>query len=218
MRAISRTSRDICTAGVLLALATCAASAHAFTVNIAAASPKAIYLQVGVGTFTGGNYNSGGTPGTNTTINTVSVTVPAAAVGNGTAQAMTTNAASGTSLYDGYAFCNLPNQLYIGGFYRQTGNNAGSATATLTATSPANLVNGAGNTIPFTRISWTSSGNGDTGAQPFLAGAFVGGTQTIGTISRNQWAESCHTFSYANSNFVAAGTYTGRVTYTLSVP
>ena len=63
-----------------------AQSAHAFTVNITAANPKAIYLQVGVGTFTGGNYNAGGTPGNNTTINTVSVTVPAAAVGNGTAQ------------------------------------------------------------------------------------------------------------------------------------
>ena len=25
-------------------------------------------------------------------------------------------------------------------------------------------------------------------------GTFVGGLQTIGTISRNQWAESCHTF------------------------
>ena len=55
------------------------------------------------------------------------------------------------------------------------------------------------------------------GAQPFPAGTFVGGTQTIGSINRNQWAESCHTFSYANTNFRAAGTYTGRVTYTLSV-
>jgi hypothetical protein len=81
-----------------------------------------------------------------------------------------------------------------------------------------NLTNAGGNTIPFTQISWTSSGNSDTGAQPFPAGTFVGGTQTIGTINRNQWAESCHTFSYANTNFRAAGTYTGRVTYTLSAP
>ena len=218
MQTISRTSSDFCTIGVLLVLVACAPAAHAFTVNIAAATPKAIYLQVGVGTFTGGNYNSGGAPGTNTTINTVSVTVPAAAVGTGAAQAMTTNSASGTSFYDGFAFCNLPSQLYIGGFYRQTGANTGSATATVTATSPVNLTNAGGNTIPFTQISWTSSGNSDTGAQPFPAGTFVGGTQTIGTINRNQWAESCHTFSYANTNFRAAGTYTGRVTYTLSAP
>ncbi len=199
----------------MLACLACAQSAHAFTVNIAAANPKAIYLQVGVGTFTGGNYNAGGTPGNNATINTVSVTVPAASVGNGTAQGMTTNAASGTSLYDGFLFCNLPNELYIGGFYRNTTN---TGAATVTATSPANLVNAGGDTIPFTQISWTSSGNGDAGAQPFPAGAFVGGVQTIGTINRNQWAESCHRFSYANTNFVAAGTYTGRVTYTLSSP
>jgi hypothetical protein len=34
----------------------------------------------------------------------------------------------------------------------------------------------------------------------------------------NTWNESCHTFSYANSSSVAAGTYTGRATYTLSAP
>jgi hypothetical protein len=199
----------------LLAFAACAQSAHAFTVTIAAANPKAIYLQVGVGTFTGGNYNAGGTPGNNTTINTVLVTVPAAQVGRGTAQAMTTNSNAGNSFYDGYLFCNTPGELYIGGFYRNTTNTGG---ATLTATSPVSLVNATGDTIAFTQISWTSRGNGDAGAQPFPAGAFVGGTQTIGTIARNQWAESCHTFSYANTNFVAAGTYTGRVTYTLSSP
>jgi hypothetical protein len=30
--------------------------------------------------------------------------------------------------------------------------------------------------------------------------------------------ESCHTFQYANTGVVAAGTYRGRVTYTLSMP
>ena len=193
----------------------CGLPARAFTVNITAANPKAIYLQVGVGTFTGGNYNAGGTPGNNATINNVSVAVPAAAVGTGAAQAMTTNSAQAISFYDGFTFCNTPAQLYIGGFYRNTTN---TGAATLTATSPANLINGTGDTIPFTQISWTSSGNGDAGAQPFPAGTFVGGLQTIGTISRNQWAESCHTFSYANTNVRAAGTYTGRVTYTLSSP
>jgi hypothetical protein len=205
----------IVTAGVLVMLLACGLPARAFTVNITAANPKAIYLQVGVGTFTGGNYNSGGTPGNNATINNVSVTVPAAAVGTGAAQAMTTNSAQAISFYDGFTFCNTPAQLYIGGFYRNTTN---TGAATLTATSPANLTNGTGDTMPFTQISWTSSGNGDTGAQPFPAGTFVGGLQTIGTISRNQWAESCHTFSYANTNMRAAGTYTGRVTYTLSSP
>ncbi len=191
-------------------------AANAFTVNISAATPRAIYLQVGVGSFTG-LYNSGGTPGSNPTVNVVSVTVPAAQVGNNVAQPMTTNSTASNSFYDNYVFCNAPAQLYIGGFYRRT--NGGTApAATLTATAPANLVNGAGDTIPFSEIQWTSSGNGDSGAQPFLGGSFAGGTQTIGSIQRNQWAESCHSFSYRNSAVVPAGTYTGRVTYTLTAP
>ena len=191
-------------------------SVLAFTAGITAKNPRAIYLQVGIGGFTG-TYSGGGTPGNNATINLVSVTVPAPAVGNGTVQAMTTNSTIGASSYDGYVFCNTPAQLYVGGFYRFNTNTAGTA-ATLTATSPANLVSIAGDTIPFTQISWTSAGNGDAGAQPFPAGTFTGATQTLGTITRNQWAESCHTFSYANSTTRAAGTYTGRVTYMLTAP
>lgn len=194
-----------------------AGSAWAFTTNITAGNPRAIYLQVGVGGFTGGNYSAGGTPGNNPTVNVVSVTVPAGAVGTGAAQAMTTNSTVGASSYDGFVFCNAPAQLYIGGFYRYNSNTAGSA-ATLTATAPANLVSTAGDTIPFSQISWTSSGNGDSGAQPFPAGTFTGAAQSIGTIARNQWAESCHTFSYANSAIRPAGTYNGRVTYTLTAP
>ena len=215
MGAGNRRARLGARAFALAALLACAGAASGYTANITAANPKTIYLQVGIGSFSGGNYNSGGTPATNPTINLVSVTVPAAQVGNGTAQGMTTNSTAANSFLDGFAFCNVPGQLYIGGFYR---NTTVTGAATLTASSPANLVNGGGQTIPFNRISWTSSGNGDTGAQPFPAGTFAGGSQTIGTIARNQWAESCHTYSYANSSVVAAGTYTGRVTYTLSAP
>jgi len=201
---------------VLLA---CASGAGAYTVNLTPKNPRTIYLQVGVGTFTGGNYQQGGSPATNPLVNLVSVTVPAAQVGNGTAQTMTTNSTASQSLYDSFAFCNLPNQLYVGGFYRSTNGSAGSATATLVANVPASLVSAGGRTIPFSQISWTSSGNGDAGGQPFPGGTFVaGGTQTIGTINRNEWAESCHTFSYSNAAVAPAGTYTGRVTYTLSAP
>ncbi len=215
MRANSERTRAAVRASVLAACLACASSASAFTVNIAAANPRTIYLQVGVGSFSGGNYNSGGSPRNNSTINVVSVAVPAAQVGSGTPVPMTTNSTASASFYDGFAFCNLPGQLYIGGFYRSTAN---TGAAVVRATSPASLVNASGETIPFTEIRWTSSGNGDTGVQPFPSGAFSGGSQTIGAISRNQWAESCHTFSYANTSIVAAGTYTGRVTYTLSAP
>jgi hypothetical protein len=198
------------------ALSLCSADAIAFTVNISAANPRTIYLQVGVGSFSG-IYSSGGSPRTNPTINVVSVTVPAAQVGSGTAQTMTTNSTASNSFYDNFVFCNAPAQLYIGGFYRRT-NNGNAPAATLSATAPANLVNASGDTIPFSQIQWTSSGNGDGATQPFAAGAFTGGTQPIGTIQRNQWAESCHTFSYLNQAVVPAGTYTGTVTYTLTAP
>lgn len=173
-----------------------------------------LYLQVGNGSFSG-NYSSNGTPQTNSTINVVSVTVPAASVGTGAAQAMTSNSTQSASFYDGFAFCNPPAQVYIGGFYRNTGS---SGTATLTATSPTSLSNTGGNTIPFNQISWTSSGNSDTGTEVIPAGSFTGGTQTLSTFGVNSWNESCHTFSYANSTIPAAGTFTGRVVYTLSAP
>ena len=200
-------------------LASVADTVSAFTVTIAAAAPKTVYLQVGVGGFIG-HYNAGGTPGNNATVNKNSVTVAAAAVGNGTPQAMTTDSTVGASSYDGFAFCNVPAQLYIGGFYRTTLPGGGSVN--VTATVPAALVDAGGDTLSFARISWTTGGNGPTGStptQPFPAGTFTAGAvQTVGAIAQNQWAESCWTFSYNNTTLPAAGTYTGRVLYTLTAP
>jgi hypothetical protein len=202
------------TAKVLLLAAIVPATALGFTVNIGTGS-RAIYLQVGNGSFTG-TYSTGGTPGNNTTINKVTVTVPAAAVGSGAAQAMTSDSTVANSFYDNYSFCTPPNQVYIGGFFRNTGTT-GTATLSVT-TSAANLVSAGGDTIPFSQVSWTSSGNGDTGAQPIPAGTFTGGTQSLASFPVNTWRESCHTFAYANAASVPPGTYTGRATYTLSAP
>jgi len=200
---------------VCVALLTSVEAAQAFTVAITPAAPKTIFLQIGVGSFTG-FYNAGGTPQNNATINRESVAVAAAAVGNGAAQAMTTDSTQTHSFYDNFVFCSVPAQLYIGGFYRTTG--AGAGTANVTATVPVSLTDGAGDTIPFSQISWTSSGNGDGASQPFPAGSFTGTTVTVGSIAQNQWAESCWTFSYKNTVLPPAGTYTGRVLYTLTVP
>jgi hypothetical protein len=191
-------------------------SISAFTATLTPVAPKTVYLQVGVGSFTG-NYESGGQPQNNTTINTVSATVAAAAVGNGTAQAMTTNSTATKSFWDGFAFCNVPGQVYIGGFYRTTG--AATSAALVTATVPAALTNATGSTIPFSKISWTSSGNQDTGAEPFPSGTFSNGAvQNVGSMGSNSWNESCLTFSYENNTVPAAGTFTGVVRYTLSSP
>lgn len=198
---------------LVLALAVFPTSlAYCFTATISPGA-RAIYLQVGNGSFTG-LYNNGGTPGNNTTINLVSLTVPAAQVGNGTALAMTTNSTATTSFYDGFTFCTVPAQVYIGGFFRLPGT---TGTATLTVDTPLTLTT-AGTSISFTKISWVSSGIGDTGAQPIPSGTFTGGTQTLASFPVNTWRESCHSFSYLNDQVVGSGTYTGRATYTLSAP
>jgi len=89
----------------------------------------------------------------------------------------------------------------------------------VTATVPASLVDASGDQIAYSRISWTTGGNGDTGSEPFPAGTFVnGGVQTVGSIAQNQWAESCWTFRYSNTTVPPQGTYTGRVLYTLTAP
>lgn len=209
-RALQRNVR-LMTLGAGLALAMLSTSAQAYTITITAGT-RAIYLQVGAGGYVG-FYNAGGTPGNNTTINVVSVTVPAASVGNGTAQAMTSNSTVAQSPIDGFAFCTPPSQVYIGAWSRP---GSGSGVATLTVTTPANLTSGT-NSVPFSQISWVMSGNGDTVFQ-FPNGTFTSGTQTLATFPANTWKEQCMRFTYANTVIPAAGTYTGRATYTLSLP
>ena len=190
--------------------------AAAYTATLTPASPLTVYLQVGVGSFTN-DYINGGQPGNNTTVNTVSATLTSAAVGNGTVQPMTTNSTATQSFWDGFTYCSVPGQIYIGGFYRTTG--AATAAALVTATVPAALTNSTGDTIPFSKIRWTSSGNGDSGAEPFPAGAFVNGSvQNVGSMSSNTWNESCWNFSYLNTAVPGAGTYTGAVLYTMTSP
>jgi hypothetical protein len=186
-------------------------TAHAWVLTIAA-GPKAAFLQVGIGSYSG-TYQSGGTPINNAQVNLVSATVPASAVGTGAAQPMSSDSTQSASFYDNFAVCNPPNQIYVGGWVRTP---AGTGSGVLSVTSPASLTSGA-NTIPFSQISWTSTANGS--ATPDIpAGAFTGGTLALRTIAAGTWVENCHTFSYANTAVVAAGTYTGQVTYTLVLP
>lgn len=211
---MARRIRHVAT--VLAMVLPCAA--HAFTVAINP-GPRAVYLRVGTGAYTGTPYVSNpNTLRNSSTINLVSVTVPANQVGNGTDLVMSVDGGSGQfiSHYDNFQFCNAPSEVYIGGFFRRPGNGNGSAT--LTVTTPATLVNADGDLLPISQLSWTTSGNGDSGPQPIPAGTFSGGTQTLATFVRNTWNESCMTFRYGNDQAVAAGTYTARATYTLTVP
>jgi hypothetical protein len=195
------------TAALLLLGCAAFSAAQAWTLSMSAASRR-VYLHVGNGT----------SQGNNATINLVQVNVAAASLANGTPLAMTTNSTQSSSLFgDGYVTCAVPaSQILIGASYQR--NNNGTANATLTVTSPANLTNAAGDTLPFTQISWTVSAPGSSSPNVIAAGTFNGGTQTLASVPVNTYVENCHTFSYANSVLPAAGTYNGRVTYTMISP
>ncbi len=188
---------------LLAALWAAPASAWVLTLT---PGPKQLFLMVGVGTASASN----------TTVNTVSLAVPAASVGNGTALAMTSDSTQSASPVDNFAVCNPPAQVYIGASYRQPNATAGSASATLQVTTPANLNSGS-DTLPFSQISWTSTANGNPAAD-IPAGTFNGGTLQLANVGRNVYLENCFSYSYANAAVVPAGTYSGRAIFTLAVP
>jgi hypothetical protein len=196
-------------AAAVSAAAPLAASAWIIT-GLGTNNPQRVFMMVGNG--------SAALWQNNATINRVSVTVPGAQVGTGAAQAMTSNSTQSTSPYDGFAVCSPPAQVYVGAAYQR--RNAGQpANATLQVTSPANLTNGAGDAIPFTEISWTTSAlGGDANPNAIPAGTFSGGTQFLTNVAQGTLRENCHTFSFANTTMRPSGTYDGRVTYTLFVP
>ena len=182
----------------------CAAfSAEAWVLTV---TPGARTVYLGVGNST--------TNAANATINLVSVTVPSSVVGTGAAQAMTSNSTQATSPFDGFTVCVPPNQVYIGGYFREPSTTAN--VASLQVNTPATLTSGA-DTLPFTQISWTSTALGNPTAD-IPAGTFNGATLFLRNFASNTFVENCHTFSYANTNVVAAGVYNGRATYTLTSP
>jgi len=191
-------------------------AAHAWSLGVTSGDRR-LFLHVGNGALSGSSGTLNGTAGTSGIINTVQVTVPVAQLGNGTALGMTSDSTQSVSRYgDGNNTCPTPSsQVMVGAGFRR---NGGSNSATLTVASPASLVNASGDTIPFTQISWTVSAPGSGVPNVIPAGTFNGGTQTLATLPGNTYIENCHTFSYANSAVRAAGTYSGRVTYTLASP
>lgn len=213
----SRPLRTAAGAGLLLLLCLAdMASAHAWSLSINSGSRR-LFLHVGNGAVSNASGNFNGATGTNGAINLVQVTVPVAQLGNGTDLAMTSDSSQSTSLYgDGNTTCPTPaSQVMVGAGYRR---NSGSASATLSVASPGNLTSAAGDTIPFTEISWTVSAPGSGVPNVIPAGTFSGATQTLTTVPGNTYIENCHSFSYANNAVRAAGTYDGRVTYTLTAP
>lgn len=82
---------------------------------------------------------------------------------------------------------------------------------TITATNPVSLTSGTDN-IPFTEMAMSSD------KTDLAAPAFGGGTSmpTLNGHVTNQTAS--WTYSFANTTVLAAGTYSGQVTYTAAMP
>jgi hypothetical protein len=140
-------------------------------------------------------------------------------VGTGSATPLATNATIDTVTFD-----YTSNPLAVG-----TGAAAGTVTGAvvpvrvfgnngqiqIAITNPANLGNGSGDTIAFTDITVVSSDATNLNA-PAMGGAAVNPVISSGTKVTSRTAN--WTYAYANTAQAAAGTYTGQVTYTASMP
>ena len=134
--------------------------------------------------------------GNNNNVNTVSFSVPANTVGNDTA-------VTGS------------NRIRIEARIQATAANP--LTGYLTIDSLTNpLINNSpssSETIPFTEISWTArDGDIPLGSYQEMV------NQPLVSFQSSQRYRDFHTFSYANTEVIEAGTYEGRVTYTWAVP
>lgn len=178
------------------------ATARAWSLTIDAASPR-VFLHVGTGTLDSAN----------ATVNLVSVNLSAAQLLSGAPQPMTSNSTQARSLYNGNVTCSNPaSQVMVGASFRRNGSpQSDGRRAVLGITFPANLTNTTGDTMPFSEISWTASD-----PDLFPAGRFDGSLTAY--VGPNTYVENCYSFSYANSELRAPGTYTGTVTYTLTIP
>lgn len=189
------------------ALLLIAVLADGATIAIGTGARRLIF-RVGAGTGAAG--------GNTATINVVSFAVPAANVGNGIAVVGTVAPASpscpaGTVVIDAQA--------------RTPAGAGNSRNVTISANSSVALTTGVF-TIPFTQIDWisTTPGAGCLAAPTTIpSGTFNGAAgqsiyQAPGTFPSPAQACACMQFRYLNQNIVSAGTYTGRVTYTLSMP
>jgi hypothetical protein len=148
------------------------------------------------------------------TVNQVNFTVPGASVGNGVAvaSASVTPASPTCPANSILVDVQARSQLFR------------PRTATLTADSSTPLTAGSA-TIPFSQFAWTSTtpGGGPNGClnapTTIPSGIFSGSAgQPLISFNTSRRACMCAQFRYLNQSVVSAGTYTGRVTYTLSMP
>ena len=184
-----------------IAIAACllaASAAHGATVSIGN-GPGRLILQIG---------------STAATINQVNFSVPGTNVGDGTVIAS-------SNVVPASPTCPA-NTVLIDAQARSQGFNPRTATLSVDSSTPLT----AGTfTIPFSQMSWSSTTPGGGGSGCLNApvtipsGTFSGAAgQSLITFNTSRRACVCAKFSYLNQSIVSAGTYTGRVTYTLAMP
>jgi hypothetical protein len=106
--------------------------------------------------------------------------------------------------------------------------NPGDRTVLVTVTTPSGLCHSAGCTaaiIPMTEIAWTSlnvqtgGADGNTAQGGIDSGVFAATTTTtLLTFPSGQRAINSLQFRFLNTTLFPAGTYSGRVTFTASMP
>ena len=138
-------------------------------------------------------------------------------VGAQTGVTTVTHNVPATQIGDGTPIEGAPASVLIEASARRaTGKAAAKTDFIISVDSSTPLSNGS-NTISFTNISWTAEDGGNRGIP---SGNFDGSpAQVLVTPIRARWlVRDWHTFYYNNTEIVPSGTYTGSVTYTVSVP
>lgn len=172
--------------------------------DVSVVIPAILYLRIGTG--------SAVAAANNTTVDSIAFTVPAANVGDGSV--INASAASG----------DLTNGAVTVRVFSNVGTNV-----TLNSGVTGQLINGAGDTIPWSQIgvaaaALTTGTSGYTNAaitHPTFSASTGNGTATTLTAASKLVRQECKwTYTYANGNVMPAGTYgatianNGRVTYT----
>lgn len=149
----------------------------------------------------------------NSTVDELRLDVPVAQHGNNTP--LTFPAARATGLWG--VSCNA-NGVVVGAGYRNNGSNPPRA-ANVKLDADDSLVNGVGDKIPISAISWQSQSSVSQGQDmQWPKSGKLGNVSPLTNVLWNAVTETCFVFSYANTSIMPPGNYTGTITFTVYVP
>ncbi len=135
-------------------------------------------------------------------------------VGAQTGVTTVTHSVPATQIGDGTPIEGAPASVLIEASARRARRPDANRTEFIISVDSSTPLSNGSNTIPFTNISWTAQ-DGD-----IPSGNFNGSpAQVLLAPTLARWlVRDWHTFYYNNTQIVPYGTYTGSVTYTVSVP